>query len=123
MDAMTRCASGSSGPATVTPVGESRPVAGDVEVLDGALKRLRKMLDSVCTYVDEVADGKKAGDEAVGRAISDALSAVPRILSESGEASAASRATQDVLMVSYLTTLAQRQLELAERIAQMPMQH
>lgn len=129
MDAMTRNAIGAgAGPAVPSPIGESRALTGDMEVLDGSLKRLRRLLDSVCSYVEEVVEGRRQGDEAVGRAIADALAAVPRNVtdglgvqsgSSSADASAAAaRATQDVLMVSYLTTMAQRQLELAERISQ-----
>jgi hypothetical protein len=125
MDAMTRNAIGGTGPAVPSAVGEARALTGDMEVLDSSVRRLRKLLDAMCTYVDEVVEGKRPGDEATGRAIAEALAAVPRAVadstgvyssgSEGGSASA--RATQDVLMVAYLTSMAQRQLELAEKVA------
>lgn len=127
VEAMTRHALGGGGPGGVaTPVGEARPLGGDVDALDASVRRVHALLDSVCAYVDDVVEGRRPGDEATGRAIAEALAAVPRGVGDAAAAaggldgtSPAARATQDVLMVSYLASLAQRQIELAERVSQM----
>ena len=44
-----------------------------------SMHRLRSMLDTVGEYVDQVTTGAKPADPMLGRAIADALAAVPRI--------------------------------------------
>lgn len=60
--------------------------------------RLRRLLDGAQVYVDDVVAGRVAGDEATGRAIADALSAVPTIDAGSFERGLAGN-VQDLLMV------------------------
>ncbi len=103
----------------VSPLGDARDLAPDIEALDGSMRRVKKLLDVVAGYVDEVVAGTRTGDEAIGRAIADTLAAVPSMESESFERSL-NRSVQDLLMVTYLANITIAQLKVAERIAALP---
>ena len=133
LDAMARAASlregggggaaavaGGGGGASPGVLGEARDLAPpDAAALEASLKRLRKLLDTVSRYCDEVARGAREGDEAVGRAISDTLAAVPPFEADHFQRTFG-RSVQDLLMVAYLASLTQAQIKLAERIALLP---
>ena len=59
--------------------------------------------------------GARPGDEGVGRAIAEALASVPQLTPEAFERGFQA-GVQDVLMVTYLTSLMQAQMRLAERV-------
>ena len=94
-------------------------MAPDAAALEVSLRRLRKLLETVARYCDEVARGAREGDEAVGRAISDTLAAVPPFEADHFQRTFG-RSVQDLLMVAYLASLTQAQIKLAERIALVP---
>lgn len=104
---------------TVSPLGDARDLAPDAEALEGSMKRVKKLLDVVAGYVDEVVAGTRPGDEAIGRAIADTLAAVPSLEAEGFERSL-NRSVQDLLMVTYLANITMAQLKVAERIAMLP---
>lgn len=80
------------------------------------MRRLRKLLDNTLSFVDGVVGGRTPADEAVGRAIADAVAAVPTVEPAAFERGLAGN-MQDLLMVTYLSHLTQAQIKLAERIA------
>ncbi len=102
-------------------LGEARDLAPDAAALEASLRRLRKLLETVSRYCDEVARGAREGDEAVGRAISDTLAAVPPFEADHFQRTFG-RSVQDLLMVAYLASLTQAQIKLAERISLLPTQ-
>jgi hypothetical protein len=108
---------GSSGEAELA--GEMHDLDPDVSALEMSLRRLRVLLERVARYCEEVASGERAGDEAVGRAITDTLAAVPPFDADSFQRTFG-RSVQDLLMVAYLATVAQAQVKLAEKIALLP---
>ena len=110
-----------SAPQPGAVLGEVRDLAPDATALESSLRRLRKLLEAVARYCDEVARGSREGDEAVGRAISDTLAAVPPFEPDAFQRTFG-RSVQDLLMVAYLTSLAQAQMKLAERISLLPSQ-
>lgn len=99
-------------------LGEVRALAPDVAALEVSLKRLRRLLELASRYCDEAATGAREGDEAVGRALADTLAAVPPFDADSFQRTFG-RSVQDMLMVTYLASLSQAQVKLAERIAQL----
>lgn len=103
-----------------TPLGEARELAPDVTALENSLRRLKKLVETVARYCEDVASGAREGDEAVGRAIADTLAAVPPFDADAFQRTFG-RSVNDLLMVAYLATLAQAQVRLAERIAALPM--
>lgn len=115
--AATAAASGPSAALATAAAVEADGVAVKAEIgaVSHTVRRLRKLLDTVLSYVDDVVAGKRAGDEGVGRAISEALASVPQFTPEAFEASFQG-GVQDLLMVTYLSTLMQAQMRLAERV-------
>lgn len=110
---------------TVHPTGEARELVADSDSLESSLRRLKKLLDTVAGYVEDVASGKREGNEAVGRQIADALASVPvmdadRLALAGATGTSIDTAIKDVLMVTYLSNLAAVHLKIAERIAQLP---
>ena len=99
--------------------GEMRDLDSDVSALEMSLRRLKVLLERVTRYCEEVASGERVGDEAVGRAITDTLAAVPPFDADSFQRTFG-RSVQDLLMVAYLATVAQAQVKLAEKIGQLP---
>jgi len=94
-----------------------RPSAeGSREDLEASVARLLGMLEEVADFVDRVVEGKEAGDSAVGCQIADALSTVPRVRPELFD-STFSGGLQDLLMVSYLSTLTKANLAVAEKLS------
>jgi len=79
--------------------------------LEFTMHKLLDMLETVSGYVTKVLEGKIKGDPSVGRAIANALAAIPRLDSESWNEN-----IQDTLMIVYLTNLTRTQLALANKI-------
>lgn len=115
IDAILRATSTAStaGGAALPPTADVQPELGTLET---SMKRLRDLLDSTLSYVDDVVAGKREGDEAIGRAIGDTLASVPAVDAAGFERSFTT-ALRDVLMSSYLTSITAAQMKLAERIA------
>ena len=108
-------AAGSGGGGAAELAGEMRDLDPDVSALEMSLRRLKVLLERVTRYCEEVASGEREGDEAVGRAISDTLAAVPPFEADSFQRTFG-RSVQDLLMVAYLASVAQAQIKLAEKI-------
>lgn len=96
-----------------------RPSAeGSREDLEGSVAQLLGMLESVSDFVDKVVAGEAEGDSALGCRIAEALSTVPRVRPELFE-STFNGSVQDLLMVSYLTSLTKANLAVAEKLGAM----
>ena len=96
-----------------------RPSAeGSREDLEGSVAQLLGMLESVSDFVDQVVAGEVAGDGALGCRIAEALSTVPRVRPELFE-STFNGSLQDLLMVSYLSSLTKANLAVAEKLGAM----
>lgn len=67
--------------------------------LEGSVRRLRKLLDSTLAYVDAVVAGKTPADEAAGRAIAEAVAAVPAASDGGALERGLAGNMQDLLMV------------------------
>ena len=100
-------------------LGEMRELSPDISGLETSLRRLKKLLELTGRYCEEVASGARQGDEAIGRAIADSLSAIPPFDADAFQRTFG-RSVQDMLMVAYLATLTQAQIKLSERIALLP---
>jgi hypothetical protein len=74
-----------------------------------------RLTPSIPPVLFPLQSGKRQGDEGVGRAIAEALSSVPQLSPDAFEASFQG-GLQDLLMVTYLTSLMQAQMRLAERV-------
>jgi len=87
------------------------------ERLEGAVTDLSKVLDDVQNYVDNVVDGKVAPSREIGIAIAEALNA---LASQSAQSTAQQNSVQtkvqDLLMVSFLSTLTQTQTLISEKL-------
>ena len=110
---------GGGGGGSADLAGEMYDLDPDVSALEMSLRRLKVLLERVARYCEEVASGERQGDEAVGRAITDTLAAVPPFDADSFQRTFG-RSVQDLLMVAYLATVAQAQVKLAEKISLLP---
>lgn len=97
---------------------EKKASTGDEDeavALRASMERLLGMLETASAYVDGVVEGKTPADDAVGRKIEDALSAIPRIRPEVFDRMF-NDSLQDLLMVTYLSNVARTQLTIAEKL-------
>lgn len=89
---------------------------GDAVALDETVDRLVDLLGAGAAYARRCADGSEASpNPAAGRALADALAALPA-LPPSELSSLAADASQDALLVSYLAQLVRAQVALADRL-------
>jgi len=87
----------------------------DFESIDLSLSKLLESLHSISLYVTKVLEKKEKGDVAIGQAIHDAISAIPKI--DTGKFKKLLNGTvQDLLMVVYLANLTRTQVALADKI-------
>ncbi len=94
------------------------PLPKSTFAVTDSLTKLQSILDSLQTYVDGVVEGKITPDRETGIAISDTLNTVgPQMLSAL-QANNLQQRYQDLLMISYLSTLAQTQTLVAEKLNQ-----
>jgi len=90
-------------------------ILSDFESIDLSLNKLLESLQTISDYVKKVVDKKEKGDIAVGQAIHDAISAVPKM--DLGKFKKSLNGTiQDLLMVIYLANLTRTQVALADKI-------
>ncbi|GJP43116.1 hypothetical protein CLOM_g2612 [Closterium sp. NIES-68] len=87
----------------------------DMEGLEATMGRLQGMVDGALAYANDVVDGKREPDNEVGRALWDAVAAVPRISTEAFDR-LFNNSVQDVLLVLYLANLTRTQLALADKL-------
>jgi translation initiation factor 3 subunit F len=91
--------------------GESTPK----EELQASMERLHELVSAASDYVDKVVSGEVPADPALGREIADALSSVPSVDSAAMH-NLFHESLQDLLMVSYLSNIAQAQITIAEKL-------
>ncbi len=85
------------------------------ETLQQALKELAHVLDKLAGYVDRVVNGEIKGDPQIGMALASVLDSV-RIFKPEEHRVIVESKVQDMLMVTYLTTLVKSQLSVAEKL-------
>ena len=108
-------------------LGECRELAPDLQSLESSLSKLKGLVLTAKKFVDNVLSGAVAGTEVQGRAIADALSSLPSIdvtqLAGQGTPGGAALDTsmKDLLLVTYLTQLAQVQLKISEKLSVLPL--
>mmetsp|Transcript_30217 Transcript_30217/g.70059 ORF Transcript_30217/g.70059 Transcript_30217/m.70059 type:complete len:296 (+) Transcript_30217:130-1017(+) len=87
----------------------------ELQSLEGSMQRLLGMIEGASDYVDKVVSGEEKADNETGRRIADTLASVPRIRPEVFD-KIFNDNLQDLLMVSYLSSLTKSQLAIAERL-------
>lgn len=87
----------------------------ELKSLKGSMSSLLTMIEEASTYVDKVVSGEIKADDETGRRIADTLASVPRIRPEVFDR-VFNDNLQDLLMVSYLSSLTKGQLAIAERL-------
>lgn len=90
-------------------------IPSESSLLQLSMARLSEVLGTLAAYVDEVAAGRRAGDATVGMALAGVLSSIRVFRPEEFKAIADGK-VQDLLMVSYLSTLVKSQLTIAEKL-------
>ncbi|KAL7531784.1 hypothetical protein ACHAWF_003908 [Thalassiosira exigua] len=83
--------------------------------LKESMRKLHGMLETCSGFVDQVVDGTVSADDELGRDISEALGAVPRIRPELFD-KMFNDSLQDLLMVTYLSNITKTQLTIAEKL-------
>jgi translation initiation factor 3 subunit F len=83
--------------------------------LETSMARLLELLGEASSFVDAVVAGDAPADPEVGRRIADTLAVVPRMRPEVFAKMFDSN-LQDLLMVSYLSSLTRTQLAIAEKL-------
>jgi len=86
-----------------------------LEALELSLTNLWDLIDTTQNYVAKVVDGKAEGRAAVGRAIANALSALPHF-DPQHFSKLFNENIQDLLMVVYLANLTRTQIALADKM-------
>lgn len=75
-----------------------------------------QVVDKLANYVDFVVEGREEPNEEIGMSISNALDAAEVIRPEDFHANFQGR-VQDLVMVSYINTLTQTQLAIADKLS------
>jgi translation initiation factor 3 subunit F len=91
-----------------------KPLA-DQEDLQTSIKRLQALMGTAREYVSDVLEGKRQGDAAIGRYLTDTLAVVPALAPEDFD-KMFNEGVQDQLLVSYFSHVVRSQLALAERL-------
>jgi len=96
---------------------KSRTVAisGGMEQVEGACDNLLSMLSVIQGYVNDVVNGEKPADPAMGRFLMSLVTSVPKIDPEDFESMLNSN-MKDLLMVIYLSNLTKTQLTVTEKL-------
>jgi translation initiation factor 3 subunit F len=85
------------------------------QALNESIEKLLDLIDKIQEYVKGVVEGREISDPDVGMALADILGAAHSIKLQDFQTLFQSK-TQDLLMTTYLTTLVQNQLAIAERL-------
>jgi translation initiation factor 3 subunit F len=96
-------------PKNGTGVGSSK------DELQVSMEKLHSLLDQTLGYVDQVVAGKLPPDSEVGRKLADSLASVPRVRPEVFDR-LFQDSLQDLLMVTYLSSITRTQLTIAEKL-------
>mmetsp|Transcript_18561 Transcript_18561/g.63264 ORF Transcript_18561/g.63264 Transcript_18561/m.63264 type:complete len:287 (+) Transcript_18561:218-1078(+) len=94
---------------------ETAKLPSETEGLEETTARLAGVVGAVREYVEEVCEGRRTGDKAVGRFLMDTVNAVPKLGPEAFQ-KLFNDSIQDVLLVTYLSQMTRTQLTLAERL-------
>jgi translation initiation factor 3 subunit F len=88
------------------------------ETVDSAILSLQKVLDNAQTYVDAVVEGnaKVPVSRDIGIALADTLNSFAAQRASSQSQAALQTRMQDLLMVSYMNSLSQTQILIAEKL-------
>jgi hypothetical protein len=86
--------------------------------VDSAILSLQKVLDNAQTYVDAVVEGnaKVPVSRDIGIALADTLNSFAAQRASSQSQAALQTRMQDLLMVSYMNSLSQTQILIAEKL-------
>jgi translation initiation factor 3 subunit F len=115
--ALLRGGGGGDDAASTSPDASAATTApGEAAALDATVDRLVGLLGAGAAYARRCADGSEPRPSpAAGRALSDALAALPA-LPPAELAALAADASQDALLVAYLAQLVRAQVALADRL-------
>eukprot|EP01098_Paradermamoeba_levis_P008715 TRINITY_DN35_c0_g1_i2.p1 TRINITY_DN35_c0_g1~~TRINITY_DN35_c0_g1_i2.p1 ORF type:complete len:290 (-),score=87.27 TRINITY_DN35_c0_g1_i2:150-1019(-) len=91
------------------------PLPSDLQSLEFSIRKLLSLITDVAAFVDKVVDGKISADRNIGRLLSEAVAALPKLDSVAFE-KLFNHNLQDLLMTTYLSNLTRTQLILAERL-------
>jgi len=91
-------------------------VLSDLENLESSVEKLIGLIETIYDYVNKVLEGKISANNKVGRFLTDAVAALPKLDPASVEKLFNSN-LQDLLMVVYLSNLTRTQLSLAEKLS------
>ena len=91
-------------------------IASPAESVTKGMDSLLKVLDDVQLYVDKVVNGDEAPNREVGIAIADALNSFSNSSLSNSSASSLQSKVQNLLMVSYLSSLTQTQTMISEKL-------
>lgn len=103
-----------------TPWQETSVVAAippEIQAFNDAIEKLLSKIDTILDYVNAVVEGTETARPDIGMALADVLSSSQSIKMNDFHGVFNAK-TQDILMVSYLTTLLQNQLAIAEQLNQ-----
>jgi translation initiation factor 3 subunit F len=93
----------------------SQALPTDLEALEEAITRLHDVLEATADYVGDVIAGKQPADPKMGRELAEAVASIPPMRSDVFD-QIFNNGMQDLLMVSYLSSLTQAQLSIAEKL-------
>lgn len=91
------------------------PLPSPTEQVLSSLSLLVSLLDKVSVYVQDVVDGKREADPQVGILLSDIM-ASSQVVSEEDFKKYFDDKVQDLLMMSYISTLTSSQIAVAEKL-------
>ncbi|RHY30229.1 hypothetical protein DYB32_004510 [Aphanomyces invadans] len=95
---------------------ETTSLPTDLEALEHAIARLHALLGQSADYVEKVIAGKEpTANPKIGRELAEAVASIPAIRSDVFD-QIFNSGLQDLLMVSYLSSLTQAQLSIAEKL-------
>ncbi|XP_047322333.1 eukaryotic translation initiation factor 3 subunit F-like [Impatiens glandulifera] len=87
----------------------------DLEGMEASMQHLLALIDEVYKYVDDVADGRIAPDNDIGRFISETVATIPKFSSQACD-KLVNDSLQDNLLLLYLSSIMRTQLSLAEKL-------
>lgn len=95
--------------------GETEGTKDSSTELQVSVEKLYSLLEETQSYVDKVVEGKLPPDSEVGRKLADTLASVPRVRPEVFDR-LFHDSLQDLLMVTYLSSITRTQLTIAEKL-------
>ncbi|KAF6029823.1 EIF3F [Bugula neritina] len=100
-----------------SPKSRNVAISGGMEQVEGACNSLLSMLSVIQQYVNDVVNGQRPADPAMGRYLMNLISAVPKIDTADFENMLNSN-MKDLLMVVYLSNLTKTQLTITEKLTE-----